>query len=290
MARWLLRKGLKNSAAGEALSCTPLEQTSPIETVVDFQTAVVLYEAGGSFPDHSFSKLRERSVGDKGRVNLKAANRVEEFRQFNCRLAIAGMCRGSAFATAFGHPFAALATSFSRPVSAQCLNVLCSLNDDADGDDLWSAASAAALYRGRFVSSIGAQFSHLTSLIFAKNHRLRCSAAAGLAGFLVRRLFHHNGYIAPMHAQFVICRSACTTLALALHSGRHADERERILLQHGSRVRMRGLQSATSMNGRTGTICADFNADTGRWTVNIDATASDPASQGRFRPENLEVL
>jgi hypothetical protein len=70
----------------------------------------------------------------------------------------------------------------------------------------------------------------------------------------------------------------------------HADERGPILLHRGSRVRMRRLQNAAFTNGRTGTICADFNADKGRWTVNIDATASHPATQSSFHSENLEVL
>lgn len=218
MARWFLRKGLKNAAAVDPLS---LEHASPIETVIDFQTAVVLYEAGGSFPVDSFSKLRERPRCGKGRVNERAARRVEEFRRFDCRLAIAGMCRGSAFATAFRHPFAAHAT-FSRPVAAQCLSAPCLLSDAADGggsDDVWPVGRAAsfadALYRGRFVGRLTACLS--PRVFFAKKHRLRCGAGAGLAGVLVRRLFHQDGSISPMHAQFVVRRSTCTALALALH-------------------------------------------------------------------------
>jgi hypothetical protein len=84
--------------------------------------------------------------------------------------------------------------------------------------------------------------------------------------------------------------SQVITLGSRLFEGQKDTFDDSFLLQQGSRVRMRGLKRATSMNGRTGTICADFNADTWRWDVIIDATASDPATQGFFRPENLEVL
>lgn len=62
-------------------------------------------------------------------------------------------------------------------------------------------------------------------------------------------------------------------------------------LQQGSRVLMQGLQNAASMNGRTGYICSALAAgNPPRWTVNVDATASQPAAQGFFRPDNLQLI
>jgi len=67
-------------------------------------------------------------------------------------------------------------------------------------------------------------------------------------------------------------------------------------VQQGSRVRMQGLRSenAASMNDRTGNICSasmiQDDAGTKRWTVNVDATASQPATQGNFRPDNLQLI
>jgi hypothetical protein len=43
------------------------------------------------------------------------------------------------------------------------------------------------------------------------------------------------------------------------------------------------------MNGRKGVICEDFNAQTGRWTVDIDADGSKPACRGVFRAVNLKL-
>jgi len=60
-------------------------------------------------------------------------------------------------------------------------------------------------------------------------------------------------------------------------------------LQLGSRVRIEGLLAAPEMNGRRGVICEAFNAQSGRWTVEIDADGPKPACRGVFRPGNLEA-
>jgi len=60
-------------------------------------------------------------------------------------------------------------------------------------------------------------------------------------------------------------------------------------LQLGSRVRIEGLLAAPEMNGRRGVICEAFNAQSGRWTVDIDADGPKPACRGVFRPGNLEA-
>jgi len=58
-------------------------------------------------------------------------------------------------------------------------------------------------------------------------------------------------------------------------------------LQLGSRVRIGGLQAAPEMNGRRGVICEEFDAQTGRWTVRVDADGPKPACRACFRPANL---
>ena len=62
-----------------------------------------------------------------------------------------------------------------------------------------------------------------------------------------------------------------------------------LTLQLRSRVRIEGLIAAPEMNGRRGVICEEFNAETGRWTVDIDAAGCKPASRGVFRPVNLKL-
>jgi len=61
-------------------------------------------------------------------------------------------------------------------------------------------------------------------------------------------------------------------------------EQQAIDLQQGQRVIITGLQAKPEMNGATGVICDVFNAQTGRWTVQID---SAPPARGSFRPGNL---
>ena len=61
-------------------------------------------------------------------------------------------------------------------------------------------------------------------------------------------------------------------------------------VQHGSRVRIVGLQAAPLMNGRTGTVCGAFNQESGRWLVEVDADGARPACRGTFRGGNLCVI
>jgi hypothetical protein len=44
------------------------------------------------------------------------------------------------------------------------------------------------------------------------------------------------------------------------------------------------------MNGRTGVVCSAFDADSGRWTVDIYPSGALPASRGCFRPANLCLI
>ena len=58
-------------------------------------------------------------------------------------------------------------------------------------------------------------------------------------------------------------------------------------LQHGSRVRIAGLQAKPQHNGRTGVVCSGFDQESGRWTVAVDASDAGPAFQIAIRPANL---
>jgi WD40 repeat protein len=61
-------------------------------------------------------------------------------------------------------------------------------------------------------------------------------------------------------------------------------------VQEGSRVRITGLQAKPQHNGRTGVVCGAFDQESGRWTVEVDASDAGPAFQGFFRPSNLTIL
>jgi hypothetical protein len=61
-------------------------------------------------------------------------------------------------------------------------------------------------------------------------------------------------------------------------------------VQPGCHLRIEGLLTAVAMNGRSGVVCDDFDAGTGRWTVKVAATASQPTTQGHFRAANLKVI
>jgi hypothetical protein len=61
-------------------------------------------------------------------------------------------------------------------------------------------------------------------------------------------------------------------------------------LRDGSRVRVDGLVSKPSMNGRTGVICGPFNSDTGRWTIQIDGSDSSEQTKLALRSCNIKLL
>ena len=61
-------------------------------------------------------------------------------------------------------------------------------------------------------------------------------------------------------------------------------------LRDGSRVRIKGLQAKPEMNGRTGVVRGAFDAQSGRWTVEVTADELYPSSLFSFRPANLCVI
>jgi hypothetical protein len=61
-------------------------------------------------------------------------------------------------------------------------------------------------------------------------------------------------------------------------------------VQEGSRVRIKGLQAAPEMNGRTGVVCGAISQESGRWTVQIDADGARAACRGAFHAANLQVI
>jgi len=54
----------------------------------------------------------------------------------------------------------------------------------------------------------------------------------------------------------------------------------------GARVTLQGLKAAPELNGRTGVI-QSFNANRGRYAVLVDPSASESATQGSFKADNL---
>ena len=58
-------------------------------------------------------------------------------------------------------------------------------------------------------------------------------------------------------------------------------------IQQGSHVRIQGLQAKPHLNARAGVVRGDFNWESGRWTVEVDADGTSPAFLGLFRPANL---
>ena len=61
-------------------------------------------------------------------------------------------------------------------------------------------------------------------------------------------------------------------------------------LCEGARVIIAGLQAKPQHNGRAGVVCGDFDRDTGRWTVDLDAGDAGPAFRGSFRAANLVLV
>ena len=61
-------------------------------------------------------------------------------------------------------------------------------------------------------------------------------------------------------------------------------------VQERSRVRIEGLLAKPQHNGRTGVVCGAFDAESGRWTVAVDASDAGPAFQISIRSTNLVPL
>jgi len=61
-----------------------------------------------------------------------------------------------------------------------------------------------------------------------------------------------------------------------------------VKLWAGARVTLQGLRAAPELNGRTGVI-QSFNADRGRYAVSVDPSASEGATQGSFKADNLRM-
>ena len=61
-------------------------------------------------------------------------------------------------------------------------------------------------------------------------------------------------------------------------------------VREGSRVRIEGLQVKPEMNGRIGVVRGAFDAQSGRWTVEVAADEVGPSFIGSFRPTNLSAI
>jgi hypothetical protein len=229
LARWCLRQGLRADAEQS-------EIRSPIETVLEFETAVVLYEAGASYQRQVFQPgfvLQKGLNEDPCDPSVSAARvkRYGEFQRFNAELALTGLCRGAAFAAAFGRRALYCTTSHPPVVSQPCLNILCSSGsglprvfaiagghfrpEDEQGTAGFAGGSARAPHNCRFNDK---RRSFATFRI-SNGHCLRCTAAGGLAGLLVRRLFENTHEIRTpqLYPQRVLNYAASSLLAMTLH-------------------------------------------------------------------------
>ena len=63
-----------------------------------------------------------------------------------------------------------------------------------------------------------------------------------------------------------------------------------LALQDGSRVRIENLHAKPQFNGRNGVVCGAFDHDSGRWTVDVEASDAGPAFQLLIRSANLTLL
>jgi hypothetical protein len=96
-----------------------------------------------------------------------------------------------------------------------------------------------------------------------------------------------TGSLPPASAQALILPVTSTSESA---SSSRDEPRASRALRDGARVRIEGLVTATHLNGRTGVIRGEFNSQTVRWTVEIDASATSPSSCGSFRCANLKLL
>jgi ankyrin repeat protein len=224
LARWCLRQGLRADANRS-------EIPSPIETVPEFETAVVLYEAGASYQQQFFQLDFGLQKGSE--VSATKVKRYGEFQRFNAELALTGLCRGAAFAAAFGRRALYSTTSHPPVVSQLCLNILCPSGaglprvfactgdvfrpEDKQGAPGFAGGAVSAMHKGRF-SNTRRSFA---TLRISNGHYLRCTAAGGMAGLVVRRLFEnsHSHWIRmPLFfPKCVLNHAASSVLAQALH-------------------------------------------------------------------------
>ena len=142
-----------------------------------------------------------------------------------------GLSRGAAFAAAFGRRALYCTTSHPPVVSQPCLNILCPSGaglsrvfastcdlfrpEDEQGAAGFAGGTARAPHKGRFNDK---RRSFATFRI-SNDHCLRCTAAGGLAGLVVRRLFENNHeFRTPqLYPQRVLNYAASSVLAMTLH-------------------------------------------------------------------------
>lgn len=222
LARWCLRQGLRADADSS-------EIPSPIETVLEFETAVVLYEAGASYQQQFFQLDFGLQKGSE--VSATRVKRYGEFQRFNAELALTGLCRGAAFAAAFGRRALYSTTSHPPVVSQLCLNILCPSDaglpnvfactgdlfrpEDNQGEPGFAVSDVSAQHKGRFNNTRRS----FATLRISNGHLLRCTAASGMAGFVARRLFEKSyGIRMPLFLpKCVLNHAASSVLAQALH-------------------------------------------------------------------------
>lgn len=164
-------------------------------------------------------------------VSAARVKQYGEFQRFNAELAFSGLCRGAAFAAAFGRRALYCTTSLPPVVSQPCLNILCPSGaglsrvfastcdlfrpEDKQGAAGFAGGTARAPHKGRFNDK---RRSFATFRI-SNGHCLRCTAAGGLAGLVVRRLFEttHEIRMRQLYPPCVLSYAASSVLAMALH-------------------------------------------------------------------------
>ena len=87
------------------------------------------------------------------------------------------------------------------------------------------------------------------------------------------------------------CMSATTDHVREFQSSAaHVSAPVAAAVQEGSCVCITGLHQKPELNGLTGVVCGAFDQESGRWTVEIDASDDLPACQISIRPANMMLL
>jgi hypothetical protein len=214
LARWFIRQGVAHPQSGD-------RQLSPIETVLTFETAVVLYEAGETCPDPALALRRVRT--EKLEHSETNDRRYLEFQRFNSALVLTGLCRGSSSAAAFGQQTHHV-WRLSSSVSVSCLMALrssvraggasadCVAFGSMDGDD-FATGGGVSRAQGSAACAAPARGAH-PILSVSELQRLRCLGCAAMAGLLVNRL---GGAGSRRCAEACVCRVGSSALGLKLH-------------------------------------------------------------------------